>query len=444
MSLGYTPQEFIRKQRDGEPLPDEELVWFVNGIVDGTVTEGQIAAFAMAVFQRGMNGGELITLTKAMRDSGKKLSWDLPGPILDKHSTGGVGDLVSLVLAPLLASCGGYVPMIAGRGLGHTGGTLDKLESIPGYNTTPDNELFRKIVSEVGCAIIGQTGELAPADGKMYAVRDVTATIESGSLISSSIISKKLAAGINCLVLDVKAGNGAFMTKFSDARRLAVKLADLGRACGMKVSSLVTDMSQPLADSAGNALEVREAINFLTGDSQNERLRAVIAGLAEESLLNSDLVRDDTDAKMKIRQSLESGKAAEYFSKMVSTLGGPSDLLENPDKHLPKAKVIKPLLATQSGYVHSINTKLLGEAVNRIGGGRTRVDQEIDHSVGFTEITHIADRVEKDEPLLMIHADSDKDWQSAAWRAEQAYSISSSSINPNDAVLEVIHPTSHR
>lgn len=441
MSDIYTPQEFIRKQRDGEPLPDEEIVWFINGIADGSVTEGQIGAFTMAVFQRGMSGGELITLTKAMRDSGKKLTWDLSGPILDKHSTGGVGDLVSLVLAPLLASCGGYVPMIAGRGLGHTGGTLDKLESIPGYNTTPDNELFRKVVSEVGCAIIGQTGELAPADGRIYAVRDVTATIESVSLIASSIISKKLAAGIKNLVLDVKAGNGAFMTKFSDARRLAVKLSDLGRACGMKVTSLVTDMSQPLADSAGNALEVRETIEFLKGESKNERLRDVITSLAEEALMNSNLVKDNTDAKQKIRNSLDSGQAAEYFSRMVAALGGPKDLLENPDKHLPEAKTIMPVLAKQSGYVHSINTRLIGEAINRIGGGRTRTDQSIDHSVGFTEIVHIADKVEKGQPLAMVHAANEKDWQSAAWRLESAYSIASSSINPNDAVLDTVRPT---
>lgn len=422
-------------------MPDEEIVWFINGIADGTVTEGQIAAFAMAVFQRGMSGGELITLTKAMRDSGKKLTWELPGPILDKHSTGGVGDLVSLVLAPLLAACGAYVPMIAGRGLGHTGGTLDKLESIPGYNATPDNDLFRKTVTDVGCAIIGQTGELAAADRRIYAVRDVTATIESASLIASSIISKKLAAGISCLVLDVKAGNGAFMTKFSNARRLAVKLADLGRACGMKVTSLVTDMSQPLADSAGNALEVMEAIEFLKGNSKNDRLRAVISSLAEEALLNSNLVRNDTDAKQKIRQALDTGKAAEHFSKMVAALGGPKDLLEKPDKYLPSAKTIMPVLAKQSGYVHSINTRLIGEAINRIGGGRTRTDQTIDHSVGFTDIVHIADKVEKGQPLAMIHAANEKDWQSAAWRVEAAYSIASSSINPNDAVLDTVHPT---
>jgi thymidine phosphorylase len=243
------PQEIIRHKRDGLTLSDEEIRFFANGIASGSISEGQIAAFAMATFFQGMDADEIASLTIAMRDTGDILNWEdqnLPGPIIDKHSTGGVGDSVSLMLGPLLAACGGYVPMISGRGLGHTGGTLDKLDSIPGYNATPDNDLFRNVVRECGVAIIGQTGNLAPADKRFYATRDITATVESIPLITASILSKKFAAGLDCLVMDVKTGSGAFMTNHDDARELALTITKVANAVGVKTSSMLTDMNQCL------------------------------------------------------------------------------------------------------------------------------------------------------------------------------------------------------
>lgn len=438
----FTAQEIIRKQRDGESLPDDELTWFIQGITSGSVTESQAAAFAMAVYLRGMGGGEIVTLTQALRDSGEKLTWDLPGPVLDKHSTGGVGDLVSLVLAPLLAACGAYVPMISGRGLGHTGGTLDKLESIPGYNTNADVKLFKKTVKESGCAIIGQTKTLAPADGKLYAIRDITSTVESTPLIVASILSKKLASGLDTLILDVKAGNGAFMSSFGDARKLAIKLTDVARACGLKSSALLTDMSQPLAYSAGNALEVNETIAFLKNENQNPRLKEVIIGLATEALTQGGLAETAKIAKAKINDALESGKAAEHFSKMVTALGGPSDLLENPDKHLTKAKIIKPLGAYQAGHIHSISTRHIGLIVNFLGGGRTTTTDKINHAVGLTDIVSIGDKVEKGQPILTIHADTQEAWDIAAEKIQTCFGIDNSPTNPADPVLDTISPFS--
>ncbi len=270
----FLPQEIIRKKRDGRTLDAEEIAFMVAGLTRGTVSEGQVAAFAMAVFFNGMARDEAVALTLAMRDSGTVLDWSgLPGPALDKHSTGGIGDNVSLMLAPALAACGAYVPMISGRGLGHTGGTLDKLDSIPGYRTQPDLDLLRKVVADVGCAVIGQTADLAPADKRLYAIRDVTATVESIPLITASILSKKLAAGLAGLVLDVKTGNGAFMAKMEDSIGLAESLVAVANGAGMKTSALITDMNQPLASAAGNAVEVMNAVDFLKGNADRRLLR---------------------------------------------------------------------------------------------------------------------------------------------------------------------------
>ena len=280
------PQEIIRKKRDGGTLTTEEIGFIVRGLTDGSVTEGQVAAFAMAVFFQGMEVAERIALTLAMRDSGEVLDWPgLDGPVLDKHSTGGVGDNVSLMLAPALAACGAFVPMISGRGLGHTGGTLDKLDSIPGYRTRPDAGTFRRVTRAVGCAIIGQTADIAPADKRFYAIRDVTATVESIDLITASILSKKLAAGLDALVLDVKCGSGAFMATQGDARALAESLVQVANGAGCRTSALITDMNQPLASAAGNALEVANAANFLTGDAIDPRLWQVTVAQGGELLM---------------------------------------------------------------------------------------------------------------------------------------------------------------
>jgi thymidine phosphorylase len=401
----FLPQETIRKKRDGRPLDRAEIAQFIHGVVEGSVGEGQIAAFAMATLLKGMSIEECVSLTLAMRDSGEVLDWrDLPGPVVDKHSTGGVGDLVSLVLGPLVAACGGFVPMISGRGLGHTGGTLDKLESIPGYCVTPSAEVFRQVVRDCGVAIIGQTAALAPADKKIYAVRDITATVESIDLITASILSKKLAAGLQFLVMDVKCGNGAFMTDQASAQILAKRLVEVANGAGMPTTALITDKNQPLARSAGNALEVREAIEFLRGGKTNARLREVVFALSAQMLAVSGLATSPAEALAKLEAALASGRAAEVFAKMVRGLGGPSDLLENPDRYLTKAPITREVKSTASGFVSRMDTRDLGLAVVALGGGRRRVEDVIDHSVGIEFQVSLGDKIEPGQTLAIIHA----------------------------------------
>src|SRR5919202_7072133 len=400
------PQEIIRRKRDGGRLADEEIAAFVAGLVDGRVTEGQAAAFAMAVFFRGMDLAECVALTRAMTRSGAVLDWSdaLPGPVLDKHSTGGVGDAVSLVLAPVVAACGGFVPMISGRGLGHTGGTLDKMEAIPGYRTAPDTALFRRVVHDVGCAIIGQTDDLAPADRRLYAVRDVTATVESVPLLTSSILSKKLAAGLQGLVLDVKTGNGAFMTSPEGARELADSLVRVANGAGLPTVALITAMDQPLARAAGNAVEVRAALDHLTGRRVDERLHEVAAALGGEMLRLGGLVESAEAGRDRIEVAIGSGQAAERFARMVAALGGPTDLLEPPDAHLPRAPVTRPAFPERAGTVAAIDTRAVGLAVVALGGGRTRPQDPVDHAVGLTELAGIGARVDGGRPLALVHA----------------------------------------
>ena len=326
----FLPQEIIRKKRDGFVLTDSEIQFFVQGITQNTITEGQIAALAMAVFFQGMTMPERIALTCAMRDSGSVLDWhelELPGPVLDKHSTGGVGDVVSLMLGPMVAACGGYVPMISGRGLGHTGGTLDKFDAIPGYQTSPLNAIFKKVVKEVGVAIIGQTSDLAPADKRFYATRDVTATVESIPLITASILSKKLAAGLEALVMDVKVGSGAFMPTYEQSEELAKSIVAVANGAGCRTTALLTDMNQVLASSAGNAVEVREAVRYLTGAYRHPRLHEVTMALCTEMLLSGGLAANEQEARTKLQQVLDNGKAAETFARMVAALGGPADFV---------------------------------------------------------------------------------------------------------------------
>ena len=402
------PQELIRKKRNGLELSSEELRWIAAGIGDGRLSEGQVAAFAMAVYFQGMSRAERVALTEGMRDSGRVLSWDgLPGPVLDKHSTGGVGDNVSLILGPLVAACGGFVPMISGRGLGHTGGTLDKLDSIPGYRSQPGEELFRKVVEDCGVAIIGQTEDLAPADRRFYATRDITATVESLDLITASILSKKLAAGLQALVMDVKTGNGAFMEKKGEARDLARSIVEVAEGAGVRTRALITDMNQPLALTAGNALEVREALAVLKGERRGSRIEEVVFALSAELLELGGLATSMGEAREKLEAALVRGRGAEVFAKMVRGLGGPSDLLENAEKILPRAPYETVLESTVSGWMIGVETRQLGLTVVELGGGRKRAEDAIDLAVGLSEIVPVGSRVEVGEPLLRVHAASE-------------------------------------
>ncbi|CAB3772275.1 thymidine phosphorylase [Burkholderia sp. MSh2] len=403
----FLPQEFIRRKRNRQPLDRDGIAAFVRGVTDGSVTEGQVAAFAMAVYFNDLSVDERVALTLAQRDSGDVLDWralDLGGPVIDKHSTGGVGDVVSLMLGPMVAACGGYVPMISGRGLGHTGGTLDKLGAIPGYDVTPDTDAFRRTVRDVGVAIIGQTARLAPADKRIYAIRDVTATVESVAMITASILSKKLAAGLDGLVMDVKVGSGAFMPTAGQSAELARSIVDVGNGAGMKTTALLTDMSQSLAPCAGNALEVACAIDYLTGKSRPARLHDVTMALAAELLVTGGLARDVEQAGAMLRRALDSGAAAERFARMVAALGGPADLIDAPERHLARAAVVAPVPSPASGVVQRVDCRALGLAVVALGGGRTRAEDPIDYSVGLSGLAEIGQRVAAGEPLGYVHA----------------------------------------
>lgn len=417
------PQELIRTKRDSGSLTAGEIAAFVNGIVDGTVSEGQAAAFAMAVFFNGMTAAEAVALTTAMRDSGEVLHWDLPGPVLDKHSTGGVGDTVSLMLAPLIAACGGFVPMISGRGLGHTGGTCDKLEAVPGFDSTPTMGVFRSTVRQVGCAIIGQTADLAPADRLLYGIRDVTATVESVPLITASILSKKLAAGLDALVIDVKAGNGAFMATLDAARDLASSIVSVAHGAGMPTSALITDMDRPLASTAGNALEVSYAVEYLTGQRCEPRMHEVTMALAAEMLVLGKLAVDLSQAETLLQTALDSGAAAEKFAQMLAALGAPSDFVEHPWRHMERTAerlVVTPL---QPGIVTAVDVRMVGMAVVALGGGRTRPQGRIDHAVGLTDLADVGTAVGSDRPLAVVHARSKAKAAEAASMLQGAYQV---------------------
>ncbi len=416
------PQDVIRTKRDGGTLDSAAVAAFVAGLTDGRVTEGQAAAFAMAVFFRGMSFPECAALTEAMTRSGERLAWDLPGPVLDKHSTGGVGDTVSLMLAPAVAACGGFVPMISGRGLGHTGGTLDKLDSIPGYASQPDTALFRRVVAAAGCAIIGQTADLAPADKRLYAIRDVTATVESIPLITASILSKKLAAGLDGLVMDVKSGSGAFMSTLEGARALAASIAGVAAEAGLPTTALITDMDEPLASAAGNAVEVALALDVLTGRRRDPRLHAVTVALGAEMLALGGIARDVEEGARMIERAFASGAAAERFARMVAGLGGPADLLERPSAHLAAAPVIRPVHA-ERGFVERIDTRAVGMIVVALGGGRTRPQDPVDPAVGLTDLAGLGQETGADAPIGVVHARTDADADAAAAALRAAYRI---------------------
>lgn len=433
------PQEIIRRKRDGAVLSAAEIAGFIAGLSRETISEGQVAAFAMAVFFRGMSPEEIVALTLAMRDSGDVLSWQGIGrPVADKHSTGGVGDNISLMLAPIVAACGLAVPMISGRGLGHTGGTLDKLQSIPGYNVMPDPALFRRTVEQVGCAIIGQTADLAPADRRLYAIRDVTATVESIPLITASILSKKLAAGLETLVLDVKFGNGAFMASLEEAEALARSLVTVANGAGVKTSALLTDMNQPLADAAGNALEVRNSVDFLKGDKSGSRLEAVTLALGAEMLVNAGRAPDLATAEAHCRRVLDSGEAAVVFGRMVHALGGPADFMERSHAYLEKAPVVVPVRAPSAGWLASCDTRAIGLAVVELGGGRRRPSDGIDHRVGIDALMPLGTQVEKGDVIARIHAANQEAGARVAADVAALYVISDSALAETPVVAKRI------
>jgi thymidine phosphorylase len=429
------PQEIIRAKRDGRALEAEEIRFFIDGVSSGRVSEGQAAAFAMSIFFRGLSLGERVALTEAMARSGTSLAWDLPGPVLDKHSTGGVGDTVSLALAPAVAACGGFVPMISGRGLGHTGGTLDKMDAIPGYVSQPDLDTFRRVVAQVGCAIIGQTDDLAPADRRLYAIRDVTGTVESLDLLTSSILSKKLAAGLSGLAMDVTFGSGAFMDSLEGGLALANSIVHVARGAGLPTTALLTDMNQPLASAAGNAVEVLYAVDYLSGRRREQRFHEVTVALAAEMLLLGRLAPTLEDAKARVEEAVASGRAAEVFSRMVAALGGPADFLERSEKYLARAPIVRPVHPERDGIVQEIATRDIGVAEVALGGGRTRPEDAIDHAVGFTALAEVGTRVGAERPLGIVHARTESAWKAAAVALRRAYQLGEKPASPGPLIV---------
>ncbi len=393
----------LAQLRAGAALSADQLTWMAQGLADGSVSDAQAGAFAMGVCQRGLDDAGRVALTLAMRDSGQVMTWDVPGPVLDKHSTGGIGDCVSLVLAPALAACGAYVPMISGRGLGHTGGTLDKMEAVPGVSVALDEARFRSVVADAGCAIVGATGNIAPADKRLYAVRDVTATVDSLDLITASILSKKLAGGLQALVLDVKAGSGAFMKNTDAARALARALVDTANASGCKTTAIISDMSQPLAPSLGNALEVAEVMRVLRGDARGALVDITVA-LGGVLLEAGGLAQDVQAGAEAIDAAIRDGRAAERFGRMIAAMGGPVHFVENWARFLPEANVIREVKAPHSGYVSAIDGEALGLSVVALGGGRAVESDVVDPSVGLQNVIRLGSRVEAGQPLAVVHA----------------------------------------
>ena len=435
------PQEIIRKKRDGNLLSKEEIEYFVKGLTDNFFSDTQIASMSMAIFLNGMGEDETVYLTEAMTRSGDILQWEEildSSFICDKHSTGGVGDKVSFLLAPILAACGGYVPMISGRGLGHTGGTLDKFDAIPGYNTQPDINTFKKVVKEVGCAIIGQTDSLAPADKKLYAIRDITSTIESIPLITSSILSKKIAAGLKSLVLDVKVGNGSFNSTVDIAENLARSLVSVAKGSGLKCSAILTDMNQILGRNAGHSLEVVECIEYLTGENKNTRLANITNNLSIELLCMNDKNLSRNNALEKIIQVVENGKAAEKFERMVSLLGGTSNILTTYKKNLQSSAYCEDIYSENDGYVNFVKTRTLGLILIEIGGGRKQISDTIDYSVGYGNVIDIGQQVDKNTPLLTIFAKNKEDVDRVREQICDCFMITDSVVKEQETIYKKI------
>ena len=409
--------------RDGGVPDAADLKWFAAGLASGVISDAQAGAFAMAVLLKGLGEPGRVALTTGMRDSGQVLHWDFPGPVIDKHSTGGIGDCVSLLLAPALAACGAYVPMISGRGLGHTGGTLDKLEAIPGLRTAIGEDQLRRQLRDIRCAIVSASAEIAPADRRLYAIRDVTGTVESIDLITASILSKKLAAGLEALVLDVKCGSGAFMKTLEDAEALARALVFTAQGAGCMTSALITDMSQPLATAAGNALEVSEVMETLTGTSVNAALWDITVALGGEALALGGIAHDALDGEGRIARALESGAAADWFGRMVAAQGGPADFVERWPDRLPAATEIREVPCPTLGYVQTIDGEALGLAVVRLGGGRQREGDKINPSVGLSDLAGICEEIGLGDPLCMVHATTEAQAEEAIRAVQAAYRL---------------------
>ncbi|WP_154222613.1 thymidine phosphorylase [Marinicella rhabdoformis] len=437
--MNYLPQEIIRHKRDGAELSKQEIDFFVQGITEGYISEGQIGALAMATFFRGMSRDETTALTMAMKTSGKVLDWskmDLNGPVLDKHSTGGVGDKISLMLGPIIAACGGYVPMISGRGLGHTGGTFDKFETIPGYNATPDFATFQKVTKQVGCAIIGQTPDIAPADRRVYATRDITATVESIPLITASILSKKLAAGLEGLVMDIKFGNGAFADNMEMAEGIAESIVAVSP---IPTSAIITDMNQVIGHAAGHVTEVIESIEYLKGDHLKEPLmHDVVVSLCSELLCLGKLADNHKEAAQKIEQVLANGAAAEKFAQMVSALGGPNDLMDNPDKYMKHAPLKQAVFADTAGYVQSMNSRDIGLSIIQLGGGRKVASDVIDHSVGYADFCKIGDVIDSNTPLATVYANDEDSLKAAVKTIKNSIKISAEQVKTPQAIIKTV------
>ncbi|MEM1176484.1 MAG: thymidine phosphorylase [Pseudomonadota bacterium] len=432
--------DVIRSKRDGGSLSPQQIQLLVNGLADQSIPAEQVSALAMAVFFNGMSFDEAAMLTRAMARSGTVLDWStegLDGPVVDKHSTGGVGDKVSFLLAPIAAACGCYVPMISGRGLGHTGGTTDKIESIPGYESAPDFDRFRKVVRDVGASIIGQTADLAPADRRLYAIRDVTATVESVPLITASILSKKIAAGLQGLVMDVKCGSGAFMDTPDKARALASSIINTANAAGLTTHALITDMNDVLGYSAGNALEIAECVRFLNGDAREARLQEVVIALTAEMLLIGGVAADRDAAAERCRAAVDSGRAAEAFARMVAAMGGPTDFVERYADYLVTAPVTRAVHA--DGVLVAMDTRGVGNAIIELGGGRRQVGQQLDLSVGFENVAPLGTSLDTERPLAIIHAASEADANKAAELLLAACEFETAVPETTGMVREILH-----
>lgn len=433
------PQEIIRCKSIGQTLSNEQIQAFVTGLVTGEFNDAQVGAMAMAVLQQGMNTAETVALTQGMRDSGLVLNWsDLDGPIVDKHSTGGVGDKVSFMLAAIIAANGAYVPMISGRGLGHTGGTADKLESIAGFNVQPSISEFKRVVKNVGVAIITQTNDLAPADKRLYGIRDITATVNSMPLITASILSKKLAAGLDSLVMDVKVGNGAVMQDLNHARDLAQSIVNVANGAGVKTQAVITDMNQVLGDSAGNAVEIIEVLDYLTGAYREPRLHQVVCSLANVMLMDANIAKSKQHAQQLISQCLDNGQAAEVFAKMIHALGGPSDLFDKPWQYMPQATVIKDIVVNTDGFIGTMQTRDIGMAVVGLGGGRIDINRTVNHSVGFDGILPLGTKIQAGDIIARVHADSGSAAELAAQQYLQAIAITAEQAPEQPVIYETV------
>ncbi len=429
----------IRTKRDGGKLSDEQIRFFVDGLADESIPAEQVSSLAMAIFLNSMSFDEVASLTTSMSKSGTVLDWqdqDLDGPVVDKHSTGGVGDKVSFMLAPIVAACGGYVPMISGRGLGHTGGTTDKAESIPGYNTAPDFPTFQKIVREIGCAVIGQTSDLAPADRRFYSIRDVTGTVESVPLITASILAKKIAAGLDALVMDVKVGSGAFMPTHARARELAESIIATAELAGVRTHALITDMNEVLGRTAGNALEIAEVVKYLKNDDREPRLDAVVMGLCAQMLVVAGLEPDRERALARVDTAVTSGRALEIFARMVAALGGPADFVDAPDKYLAAAPVVRPIHG--NGTLVALDTFAVGNAIIELGGGRRTVGAALDMAVGFSQVAPLGTQLDQHTPLAVVHAASEDDADKVSQLLLDACETAAEKPAANPVIVEVL------